>query len=94
MKLEEEESVAGFLGVNIKRNTDDGTITLTQEGLTKRIIDVLNISHLSRTLTPASNKPLTKDENGDSPNNTFNYASVIGMLQYLQGHSRPDITML
>jgi hypothetical protein len=35
---------------------------------------------------------LTKDLDGDPPNSTYNYASVVGMLQYLQAHSRPDIT--
>jgi hypothetical protein len=35
---------------------------------------------------------LIKDADGDPPNATYGYSSVIGMLQYLQGHSRPDIT--
>ena len=78
--------------MKIKRNTDDGTITLTQDGLIKQIIDALNISHLSRTLTPDFNTPLIKDEDGNPPKNTWNYASVVGMLHYLQGHSRTKIT--
>jgi hypothetical protein len=35
---------------------------------------------------------LVKDEDGDPPDGTYSYASVIGMLQYLKGHSRPDLT--
>jgi hypothetical protein len=39
MELEEEDDVAGFLGVDIKdRREQDGTIKMTQVGLTKRII--------------------------------------------------------
>ena len=26
------------------------------------------------------------------PNGTYKYASIIGMIKYLQGHSRPEIT--
>ena len=92
MELEVEDSVAGFLGVHIERNTDEGTIKLTQKGLITRIIETLDISHLPRVFTPAKGEPLTKDEEGDPAQQHYNYASVIGMLQYLSGHSRPDIT--
>jgi hypothetical protein len=33
-----------------------------------------------------------KDENREPINGTFNYSSVVGMLQCLQNHTRPDIT--
>ena len=36
--------------------------------------------------------PLTKDLDGDPPQEAFSYASVIRMLLYLSGHSRPDIS--
>jgi hypothetical protein len=35
---------------------------------------------------------LVKDEDGEAVNGLFNYSSVVGMLQYLQNHTRPDIT--
>jgi Reverse transcriptase (RNA-dependent DNA polymerase) len=92
MELEVEDSVAGFLGVHIERDAGDGSIHLTQKGLAKRVVDALNVGHLPRKLTPASSVPLVKDEDGEPPNGAFNFASVVGMLQYLQGHSRPDIT--
>ena len=94
MDLEIEDSVAGFLGVHIERNDDDQTIKLTQSGLAKRVIDALGDAVKSAPIkqTPSTSIPLIQDENGDPPNGLYNYASVIGMLQYLQGHSRPDIT--
>ncbi len=92
MELEVEDSVAGFLGVHIKRNEKDQSIKLTQSGLTKRIIEALEVSHHPIKHTPAGHEPLTKDISGDPPDAVFNYSSVVGMLQYLQGHSRPDIT--
>ncbi|KAG7341235.1 reverse transcriptase RNA-dependent DNA polymerase [Nitzschia inconspicua] len=92
MTLEVEESVAGFLGVHIERNQQDGSIKLTQTGLIKRIISALGIEHELAVQTPATSIPLTKDLDGDPPDGSFNYASVIGMLGYLQSNSRPDIT--
>ena len=41
--------------------------------------------------TPAKAKPLVKDEDGEAVNGVFSYASVVGMLLYLSGHTRPDI---
>ncbi len=88
MTLEKEEDVAGFLGVHIERAGN--RIKLTQKGLTKRIIEALGADKLPPVSTPAT-EVLGKDLDGDPPNGTFNYASVIGMLWYLYGHSRPDI---
>jgi hypothetical protein len=92
MELEVEASVAGFLGVHMERNENNDTITLTQTGLTKRIVEALNVDQQPRKFTPATREPLVKNIDGDPPNGTYSYASVIGMLQYLHSHSRPDIT--
>jgi len=75
------------------KDGQDGSITLTQTGLTERIIDALGLhSHYStKKDTPAEAAPLPKDSNGIPADPTVNYASVIGMLLYLAGHSRPDI---
>ena len=88
MTLEKESDVAGFLGVHIEHTKD--RIVLTQKGLTKRIIEALGVGDLPEVSTPATDV-LGKDEHGEPPNATFNYASVIGMLWYLYGHSRPDL---
>jgi hypothetical protein len=88
MDLEEEDSVAGFLG----HSGNSPTIELLQTGLIQRIVDALQISHLPPKRTPAKVGVLSSDPEGDPPNCTFNYASVIGMMGYLQSNSRPDIT--
>ena len=90
MTLEAEDEVAGFLGVHIQRNEETGEVVLTQEGLTDRIISALGCDDLPGVKTPADDV-LGKDEEGEPANCTFNYASVIGMLWYLYGHSRPDL---
>ncbi|CAJ1969020.1 unnamed protein product [Cylindrotheca closterium] len=89
--VEIEDSVAGFLGVHIKRDESNKTIKLKQKGLTERIIEALNIDHEPQKHTPPLKEPLGKDKNGDPANGSFSYASVIGMALYLCGHSRPDI---
>jgi hypothetical protein len=59
--------------------------------LIKRIIAVLGIEHEPAVHTPTTALPLIKVSAGDPPDETFSYPSVIGMLGYLQGNSRPDI---
>ena len=92
LELEIEDSVAGFLGVHIQRDDREGTIKLTQKGLCKRIIDALQLQGHPAKATPATREPLVADQNGMPAQGKYNYSSIIGMLQYLQGHSRPDIT--
>ena len=94
IELEEEGDAAGFLGVQLRRDETTGHIHMTQEGLTKRIIEALGLDmDLSNAKsTPAERKPLIKDEDGPLQQDTFNYASVVGMLLYLSGHTRPDLT--
>jgi hypothetical protein len=92
LNLEVEDSVDGFLGVHLEHNLKDWSIKLTQQGLAKQIVEALDLGSRPRKLTPAAPDPLVKDDYGDPPNGAYSYASVVGMLQYLQGHSRPDIT--
>ena len=91
LDLSEENDVAGFLGVHINREKD-GKIILTQIALIERIIKALNLGDTPGKETPAVYGSLAKDPNGEPMNGTFNYASVIGMLLYLSGHSRPDLS--
>jgi hypothetical protein len=93
MLFREEESVAGYLGVHIDRR-DDGTIHLTQKGLADKIIDSLHLSgeDISPVDTPCT-KYVPIDEDGELAHGEFSYPSVVGQLNYLQGHSRPDITL-
>jgi hypothetical protein len=92
MDLEVKGEEAGFLGVHIQKDAKEGTISLIQTGLIKRIIETAGATHLPTKCTPEEWVPLVKDEAVDGVNGTFNYSSVIGMLHYLQNHTRPDIT--
>jgi len=88
--LHKEGTADGYLGVDIQR--DGTTITLTQSGLTKRIIKALGLDSKYSTScnTPAEKAPLPRDADGPPASGTLNYASIIGMLLYLTGHSRLD----
>ena len=90
MALEVEDDVAGFLGVHIAKDEKTGELELTQRGLINRIVEALGADKMDPVSTPA-NTVIGSDEDGDPPAATFNYASVIGMLWYVYGHSRPDI---
>ena len=94
VELEEEGDAAGFLGVQLKRAPDTNQIMMTQEGLIDRITDALGLTkdQSSGKSTPCMKKPLTKDEKGDPPHESYSYASIVGMLLYLAGHTRPDIS--
>lgn len=95
MDLEVEDSVEGFLGISIKRESNENVgelITLTQTGLIDRIIIALGLDENSNGIsTPAPEKPLPKDSEGDPHDLGFSYASVVGMAMYLCNNSRPDI---
>eukprot|EP00956_Cyclotella_meneghiniana_P035535 scaffold115810_cov49-Cyclotella_meneghiniana.AAC.1 len=92
IKLREEGEAEGFLGVDIKRTKSGVSLTQT-DGLIKRIISALGMdsAYTSKKDTPAEVAPLPKDADGIPADRTIHYASVIGMLLYLSGHSRPDI---
>ena len=90
MALEVEDDVAGFLGVDIKKDPVTGVIRLKQEGLKKKIVEALKIENLPAVYTPAD-CVLGKDEDGDPPHCDFNFASIVGMCFYLYSHSMPEI---
>ena len=90
--FEVEDDVAGYLGVHIERNPEKGTITLSQKGLIQRIIEAMHLDGDSVTSTVPVKSFLPLDKDGEPPTELYSYASVAGMLQYLQLTTRPDIS--
>jgi hypothetical protein len=91
MILEVENDVAGFLGVLITPDEKKGTITLTQEHLTIRIIEALGLKDTGFKRETPADEVLVADLDGEPAKGSYSYASVIGMMWYLYGHSRPEI---
>ena len=87
--LEQEDDAAGFLGVRMERDPKTGLLEMKQEGLTKRVIEAMGLDIITTNdkWTPAEATPLVKDEDGQPAHGDFNYASVVGMLLYLSGHT-------
>jgi hypothetical protein len=91
--LTNEGQMEQYLGVDIKRNTD-GTFELRQPYLIQRILDLCKVDDAFKSrATPAATLLLNKDVDGASRKYDWNYRSAVGMLGYLQGSTRPDISM-
>ena len=93
-KLTDEGNIDTYLGVVISKHRDE-TYELKQPHLTKRIVEELNLAQVEtqKLLAPLSSPLLHKDLCGKERVKHWNYRLVIGMMTYLQGVSRPDISM-
>jgi len=88
--LEKEQDMAGFLGLQIDRTTKV-TVVLTQTGLIDIIIILMELEDCNIKHTPVDKLPLGKDLEGDPCREQWEYRSVVGMMLYLAGSTRPDI---
>ena len=89
LMLTQEESFAEFLG--IKFTVNDGIHEMTQKGLIKKILEAADMMDCNPNSVPASQTPLGADKEGDPMTESWNYRSIVGMLLYLSGNTRPDI---
>ena len=87
---EDTGTINTYLGIDLDP-VDPTTLKMSQRRLTQRIIDALNLGDSAPKPTPSASI-LGKHE--DEPlfdNKAFNYRSVLGMLHYLTGNTRPDL---
>jgi hypothetical protein len=93
LDLEQEDDAAGFLGVTLEQDPETSLLEMKQTGLIKCIIKALKLDDGAKEkFNPSESKPLVKDVNGDLASGAFSYSIVVGILLYLSGHTRPDIT--
>ena len=92
--LTEEGDVSAYLGVQVNIDPVSDNISLTQPYLIQRIIDEMGdaITEANVKGTPSVYKEiLHKDTDGPDRKQSWNYRSVIGMLNYLAASTRPDV---
>ena len=89
-ELSREETFSEFLGIKYDE-LSDGSISMTQKGLINKIISATDMESCNPKHTPALKCALGIDSEGAPMNETWNYASIVGMLLYLSTNTRPDI---
>ena len=88
--LERESHMAGFLGLHIDRSKEV-KVVLPQTGLIDRILSVMDMQDCNHKFTPTDKISVGKDVDGDPCMEEYEYCSVVGMMLYLAGSTRPDI---
>jgi hypothetical protein len=91
--LQDEGDVNAFLGVQITRDPEHKTITLTQPSLIQQIIQDVGITNMSNGKDTPVDAILYADTTGPARQEKWNYRSVIGRLNYLANNTRHDISM-
>jgi hypothetical protein len=92
LTLNDPDPINDFLGIHFSHQ-DNGELHTSQTGLIEAVTESAHISKgwLKNTPTPAISI-LHTDTDGPARQESWNYPSVIGKLNYLAQHSRPDIS--
>jgi hypothetical protein len=90
--LEDQGDLHDYLGIHIEKDKSSGHITMSQPGLIESILNNLNLHLTSNSKTTPADSILHADRNGVPRQETWNYRSVIGKLNYLAQNTRPDIS--
>jgi hypothetical protein len=87
----DETTAFAFLGVSILPDPVTKMLKLTQRGLILKVLSATGMSDCNTKGSPALSAPLGTDADGPRRNETWHYASVIGMLMYLSSNAHPEI---
>jgi len=82
-----------FLGLNVFRNWEKGTITINQAGYIDRMLERFNMKDCIPVKTPLNaSLPLRKRQPHENPADRELYQQITGSLNHLAVYSRPDIS--
>ena len=88
-----DEGIENYLGVKVTKSSDKKTFELTQPFLIDRILKLIDVDENYNVRdTPAIKPLLHKDETGSDRKCSWNYRQAVGMYNYLQATTRPDIS--
>ena len=90
-QLRDEGKVGDFLGIRTEK-LGPCKFNLTQTGLINKVLKASDIETCKSVETPAFTTALGSDKEGPMFNESWKYATVIGMLMYLASNSCPDIS--
>ena len=90
--LEDQGSVHDYLGIRIVKDHINKSISMTQPGLIESVLADLNLLQDSKPKDTPSVGILYPDRDGIPCQDTWNYQSVIGKLNYIAQNTRPDIS--
>lgn len=79
-----------YLGLEIAKLTD-GSITITQQSYTKKILERFGMSECNPISTPIEKTSETGKVEEKEPEEKFPYREAVGALAYLMTGTRPDI---
>lgn len=91
--LQNEGDVSAYRGVQVTKDPKAKTITLSQPGLIKELIQDLSLDSFSKGRDTPADGILYVDTNGLPCHKNGNYRSIIGKLNYLANNTHPDISM-
>ena len=96
--LTDEGDIDKFLGIDI-RHLSENKFEIVQPFLIDRIVTLLGLANnefdvsTNGKATPVGKPLLSKDLEGKPRKLKWKYRTAVGMLTYLQGNSRPEISM-
>ena len=96
--LTDEGDIDKFLGIDIKQLSEN-KFEISQPFLIERIVNLLGLkdndfdANSNSRATPVGKPVLHKDLEGKPRKLSWKYRTAIGMLNYLQGNTRPEIAM-
>jgi hypothetical protein len=91
--LQDEGDVSAFLGVQIKQDSINKTLELSQPGLIQQVINDIGMTIHGKGKETPVDSILHADPDGSERTDIWNYRSIIGKLNYIANNTRPDISM-
>jgi hypothetical protein len=89
-KFTRQQSFNDYLGIQYDVLAD-GSINMTQPGPIKKIITTAGMDRCNPKDNPVTQQALGSNPDGAAMTDPWNYRSLVGMLLYLSGNTRPDI---